>query len=59
MNYIYDESKLTNCENYNKLVEITQKLDDSSDDLMNSRDVVAYWMILVNKTLAKKTTKKY
>lgn len=54
MNYIYDESKLTNCENYNKLVEITRKLDDSSDDLMNSRDVVAYWMILVNKTLAKK-----
>jgi exoribonuclease R len=47
-NYRYEESDLLyNCPKYNKLLEITMKQDEK---MINSHDVVAFWMVYMNKT---------
>jgi hypothetical protein len=50
-NYVYNEDSLLNNLNYQQLFELTKT---KTDFLENSNDLVAYWMINVNKTVSEK-----
>jgi exoribonuclease R len=49
-NFRYEEKALRKNLNYKKLYEITRKLDTS---IIDSHDVVAYWMVYMNSMAAK------
>ena len=52
-NFVYEESKLLNNQNYQQLFHVSKQLDDN---IVDSHDVVSFWMVQVNTYLAKKLT---
>ena len=52
-NFAYEEQKLLNNEYYQQLFDISKNIDDS---IIDSHDVVSFWMVQVNTYLAKKLT---
>ena len=52
-NFAYEEQKLLNNEYYQQLFNVSKNLDDS---IIDSHDVVSFWMVQVNTYLAKKLT---
>ena len=50
-NFVYDEPKLLNNKHYTKLEQLTKSIDPS---IIDSHDVVSFWMIQMNVTCANK-----
>ena len=50
-NFVYEEKAMKQNEDYKHLYEITKKLDNT---IMDSHDVVSYWMVYMNKQVASK-----
>ena len=55
-NYRYEEANLMQDTDYQRLADITQKLDKTAS-YQSSHDVVAYWMIEMNTQSAKRLAK--
>jgi exoribonuclease R len=52
-NFVYEEPSLLEKQYYQDLLDLTQKLDPI---IINSHDVVSFWMIYMNQEAAKKIT---